>query len=364
MAKFCIFCGCPPIDKNKEHVVPHWLIKATGNPNRKAWFGFVFSAQEPTKDREFAFDQFTFPACEKCNDKYSALESKVQKIFTTILDEGKINSTEATYMLDWFDKVRVGLWLGFNQLDKNLYEVEPNFHIERRIGQYDRILIIEKTDYKEKRLGFAGVNTPAFAYTPSAFSLSVNQYCFTNISYNFLFARRIGFPYPDKLEMIPDRNELQCNIMPARCRVMNPLIQRHIKEVGTVIYQPMFPQGLMSEKSSKYNNKYVKEKSIDFESGIGRIFLHCEDEKPYWIDDDEEFFLTPKTIQHGHQQHIKAAINISEWQNWLNNDNFSVDQLDSESRKFVRSRQNMAKKINNILIDHHQNLLKKYGYSQ
>jgi hypothetical protein len=124
----------------------------------------------------------------------------------------------------------------------------------------------------------------------------------------------------------------------------------------------MFPQGLISEKSPEYNNQYVREKSIAFESGIGMIFLHREDEKQYWVDAEEEFFLTPKSIQDGHQQHIKAAINISEWQNWVNN-NFSIDQLNLESRKFVRSRQNMAKKINNILIDHHQNLLKKYGYN-
>jgi hypothetical protein len=361
MAKFCIFCGCPPVNKNKEHIVPHWLIKLTGDPNRKAWFGFSFNTKTPTKEWEFAFDQFTFPACEKCNEKYSALESEAKKVIETILQDGAINSTEATTVLDWFDKVRVGLWLGFHQLDKNPMYVEPNFHIERRIGQYDRVLIVEKTDYQGERLNFLGANTPAFSLTPSAFSLTINQYCFTNISFNFLFARRAGFPYPDRLEMLPDRNEFLCNIMPARSRIMTPLIQRCARALGSIIYQPMYPQGLSSEKSAEYESQFVRAQSIDFERGIGKILFEKEGEQLRWLEPDESFCLTPKSIQGSHQQHIKSVINILEWQNWLNDGHVSIGRLGSEERKFIRKVQNTAKRINMMLIDNSRNILKNVG---
>ena len=32
LSKVCIFCGNPPSGKNKEHVIPQWLIRATGKP--------------------------------------------------------------------------------------------------------------------------------------------------------------------------------------------------------------------------------------------------------------------------------------------------------------------------------------------
>jgi len=44
--KYCVFCGKPPSDKNKEHVLPHWLIKMTGDPNRVVNLGFSKSASK------------------------------------------------------------------------------------------------------------------------------------------------------------------------------------------------------------------------------------------------------------------------------------------------------------------------------
>ena len=39
MNKICVFCGLQPHSKNKEHIIPQWLIKMTGEPNRQANFG-------------------------------------------------------------------------------------------------------------------------------------------------------------------------------------------------------------------------------------------------------------------------------------------------------------------------------------
>ena len=201
MAKFCVFCGNEPVGKNKEHVIPEWLIKMTGELSRSAIFGFNKNFENRFKNREFAFGQFTFPACRGCNAKYADFESDVKTILLKILNGIEIRSEELSLFMDWLDKVRVGLWLGMKQLDDsndNSVMVEPKFHIDSRIGQYDRMLIVEKSDGQKLKLNFSGVDTLSFALTPSAFTLIVNNFYFTNISYMFFLSRRLGFPFPEK----------------------------------------------------------------------------------------------------------------------------------------------------------------------
>ena len=66
--------------------------------------------------------------------KYSDLEGKVKPILINILNEEKVSAEELSCFLDWLDKVRIGLWLGMIQLDKNYANVDPNYHIETRIS--------------------------------------------------------------------------------------------------------------------------------------------------------------------------------------------------------------------------------------
>ena len=358
MAKFCIFCGLPPTDKNKEHVVPLWLIKLTGDPNRKASFGYIMSdANRSDKQRQYAFDQFTFPACEACNSKYSNLETVAQVIIEKILESKSLYPREISSLLDWLDKVRIGLWLGFHQLDKNHLEIEPNFHIERRIGQYDRILIVEKTNYPKSRLNFGGVNTPSFGFTPSAFTLSINQYCFTNVSYSYLLSRRIGFPYPNHLKLQPDRPELACQIQPPRKRIMVPLLKRPIAESGNIFYQPMFAQALTSARLDEYNDPYVVEHSLDHQKGVGSIYADIEGSSPSWLKSDMAVDITPATVIDAYHQHIKSAINICHWQNWLSEDWLSLEDLPPNQKRYVREIQRIAKRVNDTVISQHKALL-------
>jgi hypothetical protein len=37
MDKFCVFCGKKPQSKNREHIIPQWLIALTGDPNRDVY---------------------------------------------------------------------------------------------------------------------------------------------------------------------------------------------------------------------------------------------------------------------------------------------------------------------------------------
>jgi hypothetical protein len=111
MEKRCIFCGNPPSAKNKEHIIPKWLIELTGDPKREWYLGVKFG--EPGKPpRVFSADQFQFPACESCNSRYSNLEGRARGCFVKLWDNKPLTAGEWDDLLDWFDKVRIGLFIG------------------------------------------------------------------------------------------------------------------------------------------------------------------------------------------------------------------------------------------------------------
>ena len=67
----------------------------------------------------FSYDSLVFPSCKSCNDLYSKLEEQVKIIIDKIFKYNRLDTEEITLLLDWFDKVRVGLWLGHRLLSKN-----------------------------------------------------------------------------------------------------------------------------------------------------------------------------------------------------------------------------------------------------
>lgn len=265
-------------------------------------------------------------------------------------------------LMNWFDKVRVGLWLGFRQLSKNLLDVEPQFHIERRIGQYDRLLVVERYTPPTRRLNFNGADTPAFGLTPSAFTLTVNDFHFTNVSYSFLFSRRLGFPYPSEINLIKDRDVLMCTMKSARRRIMRPVLQRPIKERGVILYQPMFPQDLADEPSSYYDDPYVRANSLNFEAGIGALFIETPTNAVRRVGDDEQVVLDPKPVCGLEELLLRSAVSICDWQDWLTEGTFGFGDLTPEQRRYVRNKQNMTKRVNDILREHHSRLLRESGY--
>ena len=132
--KKCIFCGEKPKNKNKEHVVPRWLIALTGNPTRE-WHLGIQSSEPGKPERRFSADRYTFPACEKCNNKYSGLEAKAKESIQKLLDDNDLLGSEWDNLLDWFDKVRIGLWIGNMILNKDWPIPDPNFYIDHRLAK-------------------------------------------------------------------------------------------------------------------------------------------------------------------------------------------------------------------------------------
>jgi hypothetical protein len=270
MDKICLFCGIKPQSKNKEHVMPKWLIEHTGPANRKVRFGFDKKTGKP---REFSYNSFTFPACESCNTKFAELESLTKPALLKLLSSSPLSKYDFHILLDWFDKVRTGFWLGFYYLDKNIGKIKPKFQIASRIGLHDRMLHIIRVDGNKDELSFRGCDMPSFYYTPSCFSIIINNYCFINISSPFLFSRRLGFPYPIN-SFYRNDGLADYEIKDCRKRIMQPLMRKPFKFKGSGIYQPIFRmQKLVPAYSVYYDNDYIKENSMSFEHGIGDIFL-------------------------------------------------------------------------------------------
>jgi hypothetical protein len=116
MDRVCVFCGNQPEIRTLEHVVPRWLIELTGDPKRIARFGYRHLENGNIVQRYYSFDAFKFPACKSCNETYGILEENVKKIIIRILAEEALSELEFNTLLDWFDKVRIGLWLGYRYL--------------------------------------------------------------------------------------------------------------------------------------------------------------------------------------------------------------------------------------------------------
>ena len=350
MKKSCVFCGKPPESKTKEHVVPKWLIELTGKPNRQAKFGLIKLGERRGEFRKYAFNNFTFPACDECNSFYSTLENSAKQVVEKIIENKKINSIELTHFMDWFDKVRVGIWLGMSQLDQYLFTGSPNYYIQNRIGQFDRVLIVEKSNSKTPKLMFNGTDTILSYMMPSAFVLRINNFYFTNISYMFLISRRIGFPYPKKISWLSN-NMFEGFLVDGRERIMSPLIRNNIADKGIRLYQVMFPTGgLLLGDGSNYNTAYVKKHSLYHSKGVGNIFLEMEN-KMTEITQDDFINLNPEHIQDDELLFAKSSINVLKWQNWLAENMFpEVSKLPSKARKDIKTRYRAGIKINKIAI--------------
>ncbi len=350
MEKVCIFCGEKPQLKNNEHIIPMWLIEITGNPKRIAHFGYNQYLSEMRKARTFSFNAFKFPSCETCNQKYSYLEMTVKSIMNRILADDSISSKDFSILLDWFDKVRVGLWLGFQYLDKNPVGITPKFHIEKRIGVNDRMLGIFKADGDTKRLNFAGCDLLSFRYTPSCFSLQINNYCFINISYHDLFSRRIGFPYPVESFMLPDDEELSL-FTSGRNRIMRPLLKKRFNIRGTELYQPMFRYRTFDPQAGKYyDTQYVRENSMVWERGVGKVFIESSSQLQEYPDSPSKIWLPSKTYE-PQVLPFEMQILTLQWQTYVDDLAPSVKKLPQKDRQRILRLKSLKRKHNTKIME-------------
>jgi len=271
MAKFCVFCGEPPVEQNKEHILPQWLLEHTGDPHRHVSISVRYDFEnDSAKPLAFAFSHLQFPSCKRCNDHFGQLEARVQRVVQALHEEDEINEVAMTVLLDWFDKIRVGMWLGELQLSGNVLDVKPNFYVSDRVGIADRMLFISKIA-PSKALTVIGTRTPLFSLLPCVFGLRINDLVFINVSTDWLISRQLGFPYGEELIFHTESSAYTASIAPGTGTIALPLSALELKVKSVCLAQPMFAR-LVRETPETFDNEHVRAHSLIWDQGVGRVF--------------------------------------------------------------------------------------------
>lgn len=302
--KTCLFCGTKPKNKTKEHIIPKWLIELTGVATRDISLGIdtkKFFNEGKFEIRKFSFSNFQFPACNECNNFYSLLESKTKPIILKILNNDFLDNIEITTLLDWFDKVRTGLWIGFLTLDKNVSLIDkPSFYINKRLCEKDRSLFVYELEEKTKCIQFIGVNSPSFQISPNCFALRINNFYFFNSSTDFLIAKNIGFPYAKKYIYRNEDRMFEIDFGKGSNKIKFPIFKGSFLLPSIEIYQPIIGSKLGDFKDSKllYNDsEYVQSNLIDKNNGIGNIF-YIDDKQLLTLDNETEISFSNDNIKY------------------------------------------------------------------
>ena len=350
MHKFCVFCGNKPRQKNVEHVIPQWLIELTGNPKREAIVGpFWNDKKEQLETSRIPFDQFGFPACDECNNKFSNLEAEAKRIVEAFLQRLPLSANDFSTFLTWLDKVRIGIWLGAYYLHRKVSDIEPHMFIGDRIDKTDRLVFIYRSDSKIKRLTFLGTMTPAFQYLPSCFTLLVDNFAFFNAASDFLISKHLGLPYPRKVSWY-EWPKLVFTLVPGKEHAALPLVRSKFDPHCTQIYQPMFARAATrSAGLDWYGTDYVKSIAADVTNGIGKVFM-CKGQSLEEYPDQPSLSWEPTTMHDDSKLGRATAVQTLKLQVYLTNHGPNLSGLEPERREIVREQLRLARDFNRNLI--------------
>lgn len=269
--KFCVFCGMAPQSKNKEHILPQWLLRLTGDPKRRVDFGY-----DHVKGTTISFDwsSLTVPACEACNTEYSALEAEVSHIVRELVNYSALPVKSYLLLLDWLDKVRVGLWLNYYYILKNPVGISPSYHINSRVGKKDRFVAIYPVPKQADGLSLFGVDTPSFQVAPTAVGLRINNLMVISGSSDYIFSGRCGFPFPSSMKFHLDGQNsgmLELGDFKFHGKLKSPLLGHKLHKPSVFLFQPI----MQTANESHECEIYLAENSIS--PGVGKIFRQFKD---------------------------------------------------------------------------------------
>jgi hypothetical protein len=367
MKKNCVFCGEKISSKSKEHIIPQWLMRLTGDPNREIHLGIDFPKKDKWSSnpdsfiRKFRFSSFQFPACSKCNSDFSDLENKTKLIIEKLLSKETINIEEVDTLLDWFDKIRIGLWLGYYSLNKNMTQIKPQFAIAKRLGANDRMLAIYHFSDITDGINFIGTDTLAFQHSPTCFGFRINGYYFFNLSTDYFFSKNLGFPYISNPKYVGENNELPYittgEFVKGSGIIKSKILKKDIFYTPTQFIQPIFNNLLAIDFDHDIykNNDYVNANALSFDDGKGAIFI-TESEKTYKGISDPTFNISNNLPD------LSLNLSLKDWsrrftkmiydyQVHMLTQTPSTHLLDKEIQKSIQSQFKVAKNYNKTMMD-------------
>ncbi len=266
--RICIFCGQQPENKNLEHPLPRWLLSLTGDPDRVVRHGYRWTTG---KVFEFSFDSLKFPSCKACNTSYSTFESAVKPIVEAICQKGAVAPSDYVLLLDWLDKVRIGLWLGYRYLQQN--PSLPNFTIDSRLGRKDRMVAVYPIGDHQVGLNTYGPETPLFQWKPSVFALRVNNILFLNASWDWMCASRCGYPAPRSSTIDLDDGLMHVSGYRRRNRLTHPIMSGIMKPC-VLLFQPVLQSNADGSLTgiSRHDFEHCLANSWAGRNGVGPLF--------------------------------------------------------------------------------------------
>lgn len=306
MSKFCVFCGKPPVDKNREHIIPQWLIKYT----ERGKMPMVKVLKDGELKPKISYQNFTMPACEACNEEFSRLEAAVKPILLNILSEQPVSAREISLFLDWLDKVRLGLRLSLVYLQNGMNMEAPHTFIKERTGLIDRMVVIEKIKPQpDIRLAFPDTNTEFFKSAAESFQFIIDNYVFTNASAHFLVSDKLGFPYATRIKTIGAPNVEISDFVAGKNRARGPVLGNIMPAPDKIIlYQPIFKQ---YTDIPLYDNDYVKSHCIDFDNGLGGIFYQRgQSNEMKYLAPDEKTVLKPRETTRSFETVLRGGYEV------------------------------------------------------
>ena len=294
--KFCIFCGQKPKNKNLEHVIPQWLIRMAGVEKKPIY------SPHPQLGRDISFVQFSFPACTECNSKFAEMEGLVKPVMERVLSGQSISGADASLLMDWFDKVRIGMWLSNMFYDPVLkHNVQPHYHIDFGVAKKDRMLSIQKLKMKtgeNKGIYCGGTMTQLFNFCPVAFTMVINDYYFFNGSTHNLVSPRTGFPkIIDAKAQHGDTVHIAVDVVDNNHKkVVNPIVQSFTPGLDSItFYQPIYRDFI--DAPDFVIDDYMAKHTYDASKGLGGVFVQKGfAQKPKYTEQNERINMKLKPV--------------------------------------------------------------------
>lgn len=330
MKKVCIFCGEKPVNKNKEHIIPKWLIELTGDLKRVANI-----YKDVDKVISYAWQSYTFPACEECNSYYSDLEAKTKFIVENILNEKPVTHKEFNIFLDWLDKVRIGIWLGNLMLLK--VDLDPKYFINQRIGAKDRICILYKIEDDEKGIGIIGTDTQIFEASPSCFGLIINNLVILNYSSELIVSKNIGFPYPKNFHYERDYVMID-EFVNGTSEISYPIVDSLLYKPALRFYQSIITSnGKFIRPQVGKTHKYFKQNCYFFNKSLMKSRVLVVDENydidGFWKDKISYLFKFPIKFQRELMNLMISQIVLEQQNNHINKSRGNYHYADNKEKE-------------------------------
>lgn len=289
--KKCVFCGGDPEKKNKEHILPKWLLRMTGPPNRVVNFG---TNPLTGKTIRFSWQALTVPSCTRCNNDYSQLEDEVREIIESLSNKIEINVRDCLKLLDWLDKVRIGLWLNYYYIEQNKAYIIPKYYINHSVGTKDRFMHIH---FLESNKGYNGLNavgveTLSFQFNPSCFGLKINNLFIINGSNDMAISENCGFPFAKKMSLsdtgMTYLENINCDFQ-TKTDILNIGFYKSVLS----IYQPI--QTYIQATRMWFQMPEIRSVCIDPEEQIGILF-RIKDSKVVPIQKEDKDYLEYENV--------------------------------------------------------------------